>query len=427
MTFWVYMLRCSDGSYYVGHTDDLERRVAQHQSGEVAGYTHRRRPVELVWSQDFSSREAALAAERQIKGWSRAKKEVLAAGDWDELRRLGSRASALRDAASLRSAAAQGERNLVKPSVRPEEGLSASEGPSRRTGAPPLPQAAPAPQHATPANPASCQDERHPAPTTVRPEEGLSASEGPSRRTHTPPPPPLIVLVRPQLGENIGKAARAMLNFGLTDLRLVAPRDGWPNPDAGPSASGADVVLEQAEVFDTLADAVADCAHVYATTVRKRGVTKPVVTPEEAASEITGRTGRSAIVFGPERSGLETDEVALARSILTVPVNPQFGSLNLAQAVILCAYEWSKHASERETLVQPTVTDLLEPAPQKELDGMIAQLDTMLEGAGYFYPPDRAPATRRTLRTLLTKPGWNSLEIRTLRGVLSSLANPRPR
>jgi tRNA/rRNA methyltransferase len=236
-------------------------------------------------------------------------------------------------------------------------------------------------------------------------------------------PPPIIVLVRPQLGENIGKAARAMLNFGLTEMRLVTPRDGWPNPDAGPAAAGADIVLEKAQVFESLADAVADCSHVYATTVRKRGVTKPVVTPEEAAREIHAHPSRSAIVFGPERSGLETEDVAVARKILTVPINPEFGSLNLAQAVILCSYEWSKHQS----LASPTVTDLDPPAPQSELDGMMAQLDGMLEKAGYFFPPDRVPATKRTLRNLLTKPGWNSLELRTLRGVLSSLANPRER
>lgn len=234
--------------------------------------------------------------------------------------------------------------------------------------------------------------------------------------------PPVIVLVRPQLGENIGKAARAMLNFGLTEMRLVSPRDGWPNPSAGPAASGADIVLEQARVFDTLADAVADCAHVYATTVRKRGVTKPVVTPEEAARAITAAAGRSAIVFGPERSGLETDDVALARAILTVPINPEFGSLNLAQAVILCAYEWSRHIQAGDAaLIQPTVEDLLPPAPQEEFEGMFAQLTDMLEPRGYFEPPSRAAATRRTLRTMLTKPGWNHLEIRTLRGVLSAL------
>jgi len=240
---------------------------------------------------------------------------------------------------------------------------------------------------------------------------------------NTPSLPPVIVLVRPQLGENIGKAARAMLNFGLTEMRLVTPRDGWPNPDAGPSAAGADFILDQAQVHETLADAVADCAHVYATTVRKRGVTKPVVTPEAAAREIHAAQGRSAFVFGPERSGLETDDVALARKILTVPINPEFGSLNLAQAVILCAYDWSKQAS----LEQPTVTDMLEPAPQVELEGMIDQLDTMLESAGYFFPADRAQATKRTLRNLLTKPGWNHLEVRTFRGVLSTLAKPRAR
>tara|TARA_R110000782_G_scaffold78276_9_gene155612 strand:+ start:37647 stop:38360 length:714 start_codon:yes stop_codon:yes gene_type:complete len=233
--------------------------------------------------------------------------------------------------------------------------------------------------------------------------------------------PPVIVLVRPQLGENIGKAARAMLNFGLTEMRLVAPRDGWPNPDAGPSAAGADVVLERAQVYATLAEAVADCAHVYATTVRKRGVTKPVVTPEEAAREIHAAQGRSAIVFGPERSGLETEDVALARKIVTVPINPEFGSLNLAQAVILIAYEWSKGIA----LASPPTEELLPPAPQEDLEGMIAQFDTMLEEAGYFFPPDRAAATRLTLRNVLTKPGWNHLEVRTMRGMLSKLARPR--
>jgi tRNA/rRNA methyltransferase len=234
-------------------------------------------------------------------------------------------------------------------------------------------------------------------------------------------PPPAIVLVRPQLAQNIGKAARAMLNFGLTDLRLVSPRDGWPNPDAGPAASGADVVLENARLFDNVADAVADRAHVYATTVRKRGVTKPVVRPDEAAIAIRSEPGGSAILFGPERSGLATDDVALARTILTVPINPQFGSLNLAQAVILVAYEWSKGAC----LSQPPVTDLGIPASQEELEGMIGQLDAMLEGVGYFFPSDRAPTVKRTLRTLLTKPGWNAQEVRTLRGVLSAIDKPR--
>ncbi len=216
-----------------------------------------------------------------------------------------------------------------------------------------------------------------------------------------------------------------MLNFGLTRLRLVSPRDGWPNPSAGPAAAGADTVLANARVFDTTAEAVADCGHVYATTVRKRGVTKPVVTPEEAARDIVSLPGRSAILFGPERSGLDMQDVALARSILTVPINPQFGSLNLAQAVILCVYEWSKamrtFAEDASNLQQPTREETLPPAPQADLDGLIAHLENMLEPKGYFLPPERTDVSRRTLRGVLTKPGWNHLEVRTLRGILTTL------
>jgi tRNA/rRNA methyltransferase len=229
---------------------------------------------------------------------------------------------------------------------------------------------------------------------------------------------PIIILVRPQLGENIGKAARAMLNFGLTELRLVAPRDGWPNPDAGPAASGADVVLERAQVFDTLAEAVADISHVYATTVRKRGVTKPVITPAKAACDIIATSAPSAILFGAERSGLAIDEIAFARSIITVPINPEFGSLNLAQAVILCAYEWSKY----QALESPPKVEIDPPAPQEELDGMIDQLFDLLIEREYFHPPERTDVTQQTLRNLLTKPGWTSMEVRTLRGVFRSFS-----
>ena len=345
MTFHVYILRCADGTYYTGHTDDLERQVAQHQSGAIPGYTHDRRPVALMWAQDFPTRIEALERERQVKDWSRTKKEAL-----------------FRDAGTAVTQAA-------------------------------------------------CSPPRVPA----------SLDAGSDRMAEAPSP--VIVLVRPQLGENIGKAARAMLNFGLVELRLVSPRDGWPNPQAGPAASGADVVLERAQVYDDVAAAVADCAHVYATTVRKRGVTKPVVTPEAAARAIHAGPGRSAILFGPERSGLETDDVAVARTIVTVPINPEFGSLNLAQAVILLAYEWSKG----QALASPPAVDAEPPAPQGELDGMIAQVDTLLDEAGYFFPPDRTPATRRMLRTLLTKPGWSTQEVRTVRGMFSALMPKRPR
>jgi tRNA/rRNA methyltransferase len=374
MTFWAYILRCADGSYYTGHTDDLERRIAQHQAGTCGGHTRERRPVEFLWSQEFPTRAEALEAERQIKGWSRVKKEALIAGDW----------TALHEAAIP-----PGEKALRLRSGRTEQEESIDTTPSMR------------------------RDVETPSSTI-----SVATGEQP-----TPTPPPVIVLVRPQLGENIGKAARAMLNFGLLDLRLVAPRDGWPNPQAGPAASGADIVLERAAVFETVADAVADCAHVYATTVRKRGVTKPVVTPEVAAEAIHAGPGRTAILFGPERSGLETDDVAVARTIVTVPINPEFGSLNLAQAVILVAYEWSKG----QALAQPPETELPAPAPQGELDGMIAQLDDMLVEANFFFPPARTETTRRTLRTLLTKPGWSSQEVRTVRGVLSALRGAKAR
>ncbi len=240
---------------------------------------------------------------------------------------------------------------------------------------------------------------------------------------------PIIVLVRPQLGENIGKAARAMLNFGLTEMRIVNPRDGWPNPSAGPAAAGADIVLDEAKVFASTAQAVADCEHVYATTVRKRGVTKPVVGADGAARLIHSQSGRHAILFGREASGLETEDVALARHILTVPINPEFGSLNLAQAVILAAYEWSRigreMADSKSELVQPTAEDeTLPPAPQDDLEGLIAHFEKLLDPRGYFLPESRREATARTLRSVLTRPGWNHLEVRTLRGILSTLERP---
>ena len=228
---------------------------------------------------------------------------------------------------------------------------------------------------------------------------------------------PIIVLVRPQLGQNIGKAARAMLNFGLTELRLVAPRDGWPNPDAGPAASGADLVLEKAAVFETTAESIADCSLVYASTVRRRDLVLPVVDPQAMAEGIAAAAGRSAILFGPERSGLETEDVALANAIVTVPINPAFGSLNLAQAVILLAYEWSR----RQPLAQPPAKDAEPPAAHAELEGLIGQLDQALVDVGYYHPPERIQATRHTLRTILTKPGWSSREIQAMRGVIRAL------
>jgi tRNA/rRNA methyltransferase len=373
VSFWTYILKCSDRSYYVGHTDDLAARIAGHQSGLVKGYTQKRRPVTHVWSQEFAERDEAFRAERQIKGWSRAKKEALIRGDWDAVHLLSMRTPVLRDAASTSSAAPQDERiSTILNTPHTEERQS---------------------------------------------DPGLAPGETKARLEGQRP---IIVLVRPQLGQNIGKAARAMLNFGLTEMRLVAPRDGWPNPDAGPAASGADIVLEQAQVFETVQEAIADCSLVFASTVRRRDLVMPVLGPEAMADSIAASAERSAILFGPERSGLETEDVALANAIVTVPINPEFGSLNLAQAVILLAYEWSK----RSELAQPTAKELEPPAPLGEIDGLITHLDEELDAKGYFHPPSRMQATKNTIRTIFTKTGWSSREVKAVRGIIRALVGP---
>jgi tRNA/rRNA methyltransferase len=200
----------------------------------------------------------------------------------------------------------------------------------------------------------------------------------------------------------------------------VSPRDGWPNPTAGPAASGADIVLEHARLFETTAEAVADCATVLASTVRRRDLVMPVLGPEEMADQIRATEGRSAILFGPERSGLETEDVALATAIVTVPINPDFGSLNLAQAVILLAYEWSR----RSALAQPPAKEVEAPAPHGEIEGLIGQLNGELEAKGYFHPPSRTQATKNTLRTIFTKTGWSSREVKAVRGIIRALVGP---
>ena len=236
---------------------------------------------------------------------------------------------------------------------------------------------------------------------------------------------PAIILIRPQLGENIGKAARAMLNFGLTDLRLVAPRDGWPNPDAGPTAAGAGTVLDQASVYPTVEKAVADCTHVYATTVRQRDMPKPVVTPAEAANQMRGLLNaqeRPAVMFGPERSGMSNDDIALADTVLTVPINPEYGSLNLAQAVILVAYEFFQSKSDVPTF-QPAHSDGL--ASKKELVDLMEHFEAALETKGFYRSEGRRMTQKRTLRNLLQNAAFSSQEVMTLRGVVKSLDRDR--
>ncbi len=237
---------------------------------------------------------------------------------------------------------------------------------------------------------------------------------------------PAIILIRPQLGENIGKTARAMLNFGLTDLRLVAPRDGWPNPDAGPSAAGAGSVVDGARVYISVEEAIADCTHVYATTVRDRDMPKPVVTPREAAKQMKSLINsgeQPAIMFGPERSGMTNDDVALADTVLTIPVNPEYGSLNLAQAVILVAYDFHQ-ASDETPAFQPAHPDGM--ANKKEIVGLMEHLEAELDIKGFFRSEGRKDPQRRTIRNLIQNAGFSSQEVQTLRGIVKSLARGRP-
>lgn len=236
---------------------------------------------------------------------------------------------------------------------------------------------------------------------------------------------PAIILVRPQLGMNIGMVARAMANFGLTDLRLVTPRDGWPNPDAGPAAAGADELLDKATVHGSVAEALRDCTVTFATTVRPRELTKPVVTPREAVGEIRqgeARGLKAGILFGPERSGLTADDLAAIGTIVTCPVNPGFASLNLAQAVLLLSYEYYQSAT-----VTTADAGLPAPAPHGEVAGLIMHLESALVDAGYFHVPDRAPASKRTLAHLIGRAGFTSEEVRTLRGVVRALSETRRR
>ena len=237
---------------------------------------------------------------------------------------------------------------------------------------------------------------------------------------------PLVVLTRPQMGENIGAAARAMLNFGLEHMRLVAPRDGWPNPAAVAMASGASVVLDHAGVFPDVGAAVADCDYVYATTARTRGLVKPVLTPEAAMAEARAMIAagkRVAVLFGPERAGLENDDVAHANAIITVPVNPEFYSLNLAQCVLLTAYEWMRQGTDVPGMrLELAGTDL---ASAIELEKLGDHFEEKLEAANFFHPPEKAPYMKMNLRNMLGRWGMTRSEAQTLHGILRQLVRGR--
>ncbi len=237
---------------------------------------------------------------------------------------------------------------------------------------------------------------------------------------------PVVILVEPQLGENIGACARAMANFGLRRLRLVKPRDGWPNPYAVRSAAGADIVLEEAQLFETLHDAIRDCTLLLATTAREHGQVKPVISPEEAAREMQGPIAAGetvGLIFGRERNGLESHEVALADKIVTLPVNPAFSSLNLAQAVLVLAYEWFKLASD--SALPFKMNPKSGPAPKDQLFAFFQSLEKELERAEFFRPPEKREVMVINLRNLFHRMSPNHQDVQTLHGILRALVDGR--
>lgn len=238
---------------------------------------------------------------------------------------------------------------------------------------------------------------------------------------------PLFILVRPQMGENIGAAARAMLNFSLSGLRLVDPRDGWPNPKAVATASGAaHQVLEYAGVFADVPRAIEDCDFVFATTARGRELTKPIYTPEAAMAEAHRRIAagqKVAVLFGPERTGLENDDIVRANAIITVPVNPKFFSLNLAQAVLLIAYEFSRELHQAPAIA-PGLAGT-EVASALEVEKLGDRYEESLEEAGFFFPEDKAPMMKRNLRNMWARFGLTRAEVQILHGMLRQITRRR--
>jgi tRNA/rRNA methyltransferase len=242
------------------------------------------------------------------------------------------------------------------------------------------------------------------------------------------PTAPSFVLVRPQMGENIGAAARAMLNFGLDRMRVVAPRDGWPNPAAVAMASGAGRVLDAAVVSPDLPDALADCSFVFATTARDRDLSKPVYTPEAAmqlAAQKIAHGERVAVLFGPERAGLENDDISRANAIVSVPTNPDFASLNLAQCVLLMGYEWMRQQSD-----QPAVHDALagtQWAEHAEIEHLAKHYEERMEEAGFFYPEHKAASMKTNLRNMWSRLPLTRADVQILHGTLRQMVRWKER
>ena len=245
----------------------------------------------------------------------------------------------------------------------------------------------------------------------------------PSKGRATATVAPTVILVRPQLGENIGMAARAMLNCGLSSLRLVAPRDGWPNPKAQRAASGADIVLDKAKVFDSLDEAVTGLEHVVATTARNRELTQRILTPRHAAGEMRGWVAsgeKVGILFGPERTGLTNDDMVQADTALSIPLNPAFSSLNIAQAVLLVAYEWAMAGEEAPA--ERMSDHSTRPATKDELQNLFAHLERALDQSGFLRNKAMRPAMVNNLRAFLQRTAMTEQEVRSFHGVIKYLA-----
>lgn len=243
----------------------------------------------------------------------------------------------------------------------------------------------------------------------------------------SPDPQPTFVLIRPQMGENIGAAARAMWNFGLDRMRIVDPRDGWPNQKAVAMASGAGRLLDEAQLFDTTPAAIGDCDFVYATTARPRDLTKPVFTPQAAMADARARIaagGRVAVMFGPERAGMENDDIARANAIISVPVNPEFASLNLAQCVLLTGYEW-----RRETVpAVPTMVAAVEQwAEQVEIEKLSDHYEQRLDEAGFFFPEHKAANMKINLRNLWSRMPMTRADVQMLHGIMRQMVRWKDR
>lgn len=240
--------------------------------------------------------------------------------------------------------------------------------------------------------------------------------------------PPCVILSAPQLAENIGAVARVMANFGLYELRLVNPRDGWPQERAWASASGASWPLDDAKVFGSLAEAIADLHLVYATTARPRETRLPVYTPRESAGHLAAEVeqGRKVgLLFGGERAGLETDDIALCQAIVSIPIDERFRSLNLAQAVSINAYEWKMTVDDRPW--KKFELNVEGPADQAAMQGLYEHLEGELDKAGFYHPPEKRPSMVRNLRVPLARARLTDQEVRTFRGVITALSKGRGR